>query len=206
MTEQSPQGWDRREFLGAAALVALAFGVPAAAVQCSTIASDSPPSAAQRALFREVSQLVIPRTGTPGAGDVGSGDFVLLALAHGLEGSRKPVPAGFAEWQKSDGTLDHVRWLETTLARLARGSFLAAEPAVRLAALTALDAEAYASGVNFHPWRTIKSLILLGYSTSESGASQDLRYEPVPGRWDPDLPQDATTRAVSNDWTAVDFG
>ena len=65
---------------------------------------------------------------------------------------------------------------------------------------------AYANGMDGHPWRTIKTLILTGYYTSEVGASQELRFELVPGRWDPALPVTAETRACSSDWTAVDFG
>lgn len=72
--------------------------------------------------------------------------------------------------------------------------------------LGSLDVEAYAEGVDKHPWRTIKTLILTGYYTSQAGGSQELRYEPVPGRWEPDLPVTPETRAISNDWTAVDFG
>ena len=89
MSGQAETGWKRREFLGAAALLAAVVGVPAATVKLSALDEDEAPSDRQRALLREVSQLVLPRTSTPGAGEVGTGDFVALALAHGLEGSRK---------------------------------------------------------------------------------------------------------------------
>jgi hypothetical protein len=206
MSEPSSKAWDRREFLGAASLVALALGVPAAAVHFSRLEDNGPPGEAQRALFAEVSRLVLPRTDTAGANEVRVGDFVLLALKHGLEGSRKPAAAAFVDWRQADGTLDYASWLETALARRTKGDFLKAAPSARLAAAASLDADAYASGVEFHPWRTIKALVLVGYYTSEIGGSQELRYEPVPGRWDADLPQDSRTRAISNDWTAVDFG
>ncbi|MDE2410251.1 MAG: gluconate 2-dehydrogenase subunit 3 family protein [Sphingomonadales bacterium] len=203
---ESAGGWNRREFVNAAALLALALGVPAAAVRLTDLADDDVPDAGQRALLREVSQLVIPRTDTPGAGDAGTGDFVALALTHGLEGSRRPVPAAFARWQRADGSLRYPAWLAAELDRRVGGSFVAAPEGPRRAALRALDSEAFADGVEFHPWRTIKALVLTGYYTSEAGGSRELRYEPVPGRWQPDLPQTAATRAISNDWTAVDFG
>lgn len=200
-------GWDRREFLGAASLLALALGVPVTAVRLSALDPAEAPSDEQRRLLRAVSQLVIPRTGTPGAGDVGTGDFVLLALAHGLEGSRQPMTEGAAAllpFLRTDGSLRHVDWLAAELDRRAGGRFMAAaKPA---AALATLDAEAYVDGVRTHPWRTIKALILTGYYTTEAGGARELRYELVPGRFDPDLPATPQTVAWSSDWTAVDFG
>lgn len=210
MSGQVESGWKRRDFLGAAALLAAVVGVPAATVRLSALDEDEAPSDRQRALLREVSQLVIPKTETAGAGDVGVGDFLALALAHGLEGSRKPVaadaPAHVLTHRRRDGSLNHVGWLEAELDRRGGGDFLAQTPARREAALAALDAEAYAPDVREHPWRTLKGLILTGYYTTEVGGAQELQFELVPGRFDPDVPVTPATRAYSSDWTAVDFG
>jgi hypothetical protein len=143
-------------------------------------------------LLREVAQLVIPRTSTPGAGEVGVGAFVLLALAHGLEDTHGGAFKG----------LDYAAWLQSALG----AKFLAQPLAARRAKLAALDAQAFAPDAKPSPWVAIKRLILLGYYTSQTGASQELRYEHVPGRWDPDLPLKPGDRAFSSDWTAVDFG
>lgn len=188
----------------------MALGVPVAAVRLSALDPAEAPSPAQRGLMRAVSQLVIPRTATPGAGDVGTGDFVLLALAHGLEGSRQPAGAAFRDlagltpFVRADGTLRFVDWLQDQLDRRSGGRFDAGPRGI--AALSALDAEAYAEGVGAHPWRTLKALILTGYYTTEIGGARELRYELVPGRFDPDLPATPQTVAFSSDWTAVDFG
>lgn len=210
MTKTQAGGWDRRDFLGGAALLALALGLPIAAVKLSDLPADEAPTDRQRLLLREVSQLVIPRTATAGAGDVGAGDFVILALAHGLEKSRVVLPQGAAAdylpHRRADGSLDQVRWLEAALDKRAGGDFLKQGAAQRSQALAALDAEAYAEGVKDHPWRTVKALILTGYYTSEVGGSKELHFELVPGRYDPDLPVTPETRAYSSDWTAVDFG
>lgn len=72
--------------------------------------------------------------------------------------------------------------------------------------LEAYDAAAFAPDQKDHPWKKIKALILTGYYTSEVGASRELQYELVPGRFDPDLPLPADNRSWSSDWTAVDFG
>lgn len=196
--------------LGAAALLAAVVGIPVTAIKMSALDEDDVPSDRQRAMLHEVSQLVLPRTTTPGAGEVGAGDFVALALAHGLEGSRKPLPAdapaAFTKYKRHDGSINHIGWLEAELDRRAGADFLAAAPVGRQKALAALDADAYAPDVREHPWRTIKGLILTGYYTTEVGGAQELQFELVPGRFDPDVPVTPETRAYSSDWTAVDFG
>ena len=78
-------------------------------------------------------------------------------------------------------------------------------PAAR-ALYCSVDADAYAPDVREHPWRTLKGLILTGYYTTEVGGAQELQFELVPGRFDPDLPLKPGARAFSSDWTAVDFG
>lgn len=212
MEQNVESGWNRRDFIGAAALFALVIGVPVATVRLSDLDAGDAPSERQRALLREVAQLVIPRTGTPGAGELGVGDFVALALAHGLEDSRKLVTqpeTGRRLPLRTDGSVRHIDWLEAELDRRSSGDFLARSAAERVAVLTALDAEAYPEGPppkSPSPWRTIKALVLTGYYTTEVGGAQELRFELVPGRYDPDLPVTPDTRAWSSDWTAVDFG
>lgn len=209
MVKQASNSWERRDFLGGAALLALLIGIPVAAIKLDDLPADEAPTDRQRLLMSQVAQLVIPRTETPGAGDVGAGDFVLLALAHGLSGSSESVSSGtiahVSGHLRHDGSLRHADWLEAELDRRSNGNFLRTG-IDQAKILGSLDVEAYAEGVDKHPWRTIKTLILTGYYTSQAGGSQELRYEPVPGRWEPDLPVTPETRAISNDWTAVDFG
>jgi hypothetical protein len=168
------------------------------------------PSERQRDLMRAVSQLVIPRTGTAGAGDAGVGDFVILALVHGLDGARAPIasdalPPLAATHRRNDGSLRHVAWLEAELDRAANGDWLGKPEARRAALLTRLDADAFAAKGE-HPWKTVKGLILTGYYTSETGGARELRYELTPGRFDPAVAVKPGERAFSSDWTAVDFG
>ena len=187
-----PRGADRREFLTGAVLLALALGMPVEALARTA----TPPDSRHLALLREVSQLVIPRSDTPGAGDIGVAAFVMLALAHGLLGT-------------GDGKLDYIAWLEGELNHRAGGNFLAAPAMRRAQALGLLDADAFPAGpppATPSPWQAIKGLILTGYYTSEVGGSQELRYELTPARFDPDLPLHPADRAWSSDWTAVDFG
>ncbi len=213
MAEQrSPSGgWQRREFLGGAALFALAIGIPVAGVSLSGLDEDDAPTDRQRLMMRQVSQAVLPATDTPGAGDVGVGDFVIIALAHGLDGTREPVgssemPWAFPEYQRRDGTLRYVDWLEHTLDRSANGDFVRRTIGDQVTLVGRLDEEAFAEGNDAHPWRKLKALILTGYYTSEIGGSQELQFELVPGRFDPVVPLEPGSRAWSSDWTAVEFG
>ncbi|MCS0630226.1 gluconate 2-dehydrogenase subunit 3 family protein [Telluria mixta] len=177
--------WSRRDFGRALALLATLTGAPALA------AGTARPPARGRAMMREVCQLVIPRTGTPGAGDAGVGDFVLLALAYG------------------HGAPGDAEWLQDELDRRAGGAWLGKPSRVRAATLAALDAEAYPArhgSAPPSPWHAIKGLILTGYYTSQAGATHELRYAFTPGRFDPDLPLKPGEIGWSSDWNAIDFG
>ncbi|KQN82145.1 twin-arginine translocation pathway signal protein [Sphingomonas sp. Leaf67] len=204
-------GWTRRDTLGGAALFALVVGIPVAAVRMTDTTNDV--TDRQRMVLRVAAQGVIPRTATPGAGDIGAHDFVVLALAHGLDGTRAPaagaaLPVTVARHLRRDGTLDYLDWLEWQLDSRAQGDFLRAAPARRQAALAAVDAEAFAETARDapeSPWKKLKALILTAYYTSEIGGSRELQYELVPGKWEPDLPFVPGSRAWSSDWTAVEF-
>ena len=197
-------GWSRRSFLGAAALVAAQAAVPGGAEVLKQLDPKDAPSPRRRKLMRLVADHVIPATDTPGAGAVGAGDFVLVALAHGLDGSRRPpaTAQAFAPFLRADGSLDHAAWLEAKLGP----RWLVLPAPRRHEQLAALDASAFRGDPATAPWRTIKGLILTGYYTSEIGGSKELNYELVPGRFDPKVPVTPETRAYSSDWTAVDFG
>ena len=199
----------RREVLAGAAIFALATGLPNMA-----LAAGEAPSPKLALLLRTVAQIVIPRGETQGAGDVGVGAFLLLAFAHGLEGTRDPIRHPAPDWPlREDGSLRYDLWLERELDRRAAGSFLGKTPAQQAGILGALDAEAFPAGpppatqsLGPNPWVAIKGLILTGYYTSEVGASRELQYNLIPGRWDADIPLLPGARAFSSDWTAVDFG
>lgn len=148
-------------------------------------------NAADRALLERVSDITIPATDTPGAVATQTPAFVELALAHGVGGN----------------DLSFVRRLADELQQAARGPFARLSPEAQVDALTQLDQAAFERDAQVgEAWRAIKGLIATGYYTSEAGASQELRYELVPGRYDPDVPVDDTTRMYSSDWTSADFG
>jgi hypothetical protein len=190
-------GLGRRRILAAGVAGAVTAVAPRA-IWAAVAAGATPAVApAHQELLRIVCDLVIPATDTPGAVAAGVPAFVLVGLAHGLAGEHQMEPAG---------GLALLERLEADLNRRAGGRFTLLSRARQTAILTELDRAAYAQGNDAAEWRLMKSLIMTGYYTSEIGGSKELRYELVPGRWDPDLPLARDNQAWSSDWTAVQFG
>lgn len=203
---------DRRQLLLSGFLIAGAVVAPMAVWSRLRHGESGRATERQRLLLAVVCDLVIPKTDTPGAVQVGTAEFVELALSHGLNETRafgaEALPAApGAPTAKAEGGLYLLDALTWDLDGRCGGDFLKASPQRRLATLTALDAAAFAAPRGAEPpWLKIKQLILIGYYTSEAGGSQELQYELLPGRWDADLPLAPGTHAFSSDWTAVDFG
>lgn len=175
---------DKRSLLGGAMSLAAASFLWG----CAKRSEPAELSSRQLALLAQVCDLVIPRTDTPGAVDVGVPAFVALALAHGMGGTADPAAPG------APADNDYGAWLEAEVG---------SNPAVTL---PKIDTAAFAPDAKPSPWKALKGLILTGYFTSEAGATRALRYELVPGRFDPDLPLKPGDKSWASDWTAVDFG
>lgn len=203
--EWTPAKADRRQLLGGLAALGLLVGTPLTIWSQTREGGDSGATPSQRALLDSLSDLVIPATDTPGALAVGVPAFVALALLHGV-GDTAPEQAARVRMQGDRGGLPLLDEVGHELNRRSQGTFTRLSPARQYAVLEAYDAAAFAPDQGSHPWRKIKALILTGYYTSEVGASRELQYELVPGRFDPDLPLPVNNRSWSSDWTAVDFG
>jgi gluconate 2-dehydrogenase gamma chain len=140
---------------------------------------------AQAALVAEVAEIMIPRTNTPGAKDVGIPAFIdrMLKDVYPKDEQQRFV-AGLAEFE-AQAKREHGR------------AFLELEPAQRAAMVKqvhdpAVEAER-ASTLPISKRRrpfiiTMKELALLGYFTSEPGATQVLQYRPVPGAYQACVP------------------
>ena len=107
---------------------------------------------AQGASLIEIVDTILPDTGTPGAKAARVHVFVDLVLASCV------APA---DQKKVLAAIDALG-----------PTFATATPAVRQKALEAMDRDAFAM---------LKELTLLGYFTSEIGATQALAYDKVPG-------------------------
>ena len=134
-----------------------------------------------------IAELIIPQTDTPGARQAQVHEFIDVMLTdwYGAE-ERDRFLLGLAEVDDR--------------AIASRGAaFMQLEEAGRHALLLELDAEAFggAEGVpGGDPpfFRTMKSLTLLGYYTSEVGGTQELRQMPM-GEYRGDVPFDEIGRA-----------
>jgi hypothetical protein len=73
-------------------------------------------------------------------------------------------------------------------------NFLGGSKEQQVAILKELDREAYANAAP-HFFRTMKELTLVGYYTSEGGATKELQYDPAPGRFEGCVPMSRIGRA-----------
>lgn len=168
----------------AAAMLSLASGPLAALGGC---AAKGGPDWDRVALVDALQQVVTPAAEVARAARLANADFVVRAIEAGLMGVRAEVLAELA----------------ADLERRAT-DFMTASAARQGEIVAALDRETFAAPAPLtRPWYPIKALILMSYYTSEQGMSVDLRYEPVPGRYDPDVTVDAQWRPLANDWSGV---
>lgn len=173
---------DRRTLLGTGALLAgIGYGVMH--LGPAPDGDVAPPRALE--LLSRLSSVILPQTETSRAGAPADIAFILRGLDAGLLGA-------------SMAMLDRVAHLLDGRQRL---PFLNLSPDAQVATVRAFDAEVFAPGGPAQTgWPEIKGLILAAYYTSEAGASQELRYELVPGRYDPDVKVGPDTRTYSSDW------
>ena len=173
----------RALLLGAAFLVGGAAALTRFARQSAAGADAGPVfSPDQFALLEQVADAMIPPSDTPGALDAGVPDFVRQMLA---------------EWGSQEthaqilGVLDAI---EKQAWHRFGAPFLAL-PAERRLDVLRNDAESLAR--QDPAYGKFKWLVLVGYYQSEAGATQELRYELVPGAWRACLPLAEVGRAAA---------
>ena len=137
----------------------------------------------------EVAETIIPKTSTPGAKEAAVGTFMTVMVNDC--------------YTKDDQKIFHegIKKLDDACKKTHSSSFLKATPGQRTSLLTTLDKEAkeYQKGKKKedpnHYFTMIKQLTLLGFFTSKPGATQALRHEAVPGKYDGALPYKKGDRA-----------
>ena len=143
-------------------------------------------SAAQLELVATVAEHIIPETDTPGARAAGVHRFVdTLLTDHYPATERDRFLAGLADVDAR--------------ARSAHGqAFAQCAPEQRIALLTELDARAYAASSGEDGWffRRMKELTLVGYYTSQVGATEELHPSPF-GAYRGDIPYSSVGKAWS---------
>lgn len=184
---------DRRHFLQAAALITGSFATSAVAKfaqagATSDIAQTTTLfTAQQRQAIAAMAEIVIPRTDTPGAIDAGVPHFIELMVEHWLqEQERVTFLQGMAE-------------LELSSQQQFGQAYFQLNQDQQLELLEALETEAEQS-----PWYDfanverqyiedapficqLKELTIFGFYSSEVGATQVLRHDPMPMMFDGEL-------------------
>ncbi len=132
-------------------------------------------TAEEMALVSRLSDLIIPRTETPGALDVNVPGYM-----DGL----------MTEWASSETKNAHrlsLRQIHSELSVYARVDFLSASDGVAERALAAFDAASFEGSGDSTGYRRVKGYISESYFATEGGAVEELKWVAVPGRWDPSV-------------------
>lgn len=138
--------------------------------------------AKQMAYLDEVGETILPATKTPGAKAARVGSFMGVMVRDCYKPEDQAIfTTGLVQIEAASQKMNSKGFLEST-------------PAQRTALLTALDTEQknYSKTKTLeqpnHYFRMVKELTLLGFFTSETGATKALRYLPVPGKYDGNVP------------------
>lgn len=130
-------------------------------------------TAAQSELVSALADLILPRTDTPGALDVGTVEFIDLLVAEWfIEVERVRLVAGLEAVDRAS---------VTAYGR----NFAALSPDERVAIATALDAFEYRAPQSASDaWYTVKRFTVFSYATSKPVMQDIIKYKIWPGRFD----------------------
>ncbi|MEO6684865.1 MAG: gluconate 2-dehydrogenase subunit 3 family protein [Dyadobacter sp.] len=151
----------------------------------TSTALSFPFSADQKNLVSEVAEIIIPKTDTPGAKDAEVGEFIEKMIKECYAGKDQDSFAkGLKELEKKDflkaSPADQTKILKELEASAKTDSEKATEERKKF---TEAGKE-YTDDQGVPFFKLIKELTLLGYFTSEPGATLALDYVPIPGRYD----------------------
>jgi gluconate 2-dehydrogenase gamma chain len=172
-------GTSRRGFIASALLSIGVAGVPLSACNAKNTSGGGPFfKPAHFAILDAVTETIMPRTDTPGARDV--------QVA-------KRIDTLMMGWASPQTQINFTRILDEIDAT-AKG-IAAIPPAKQLEIVAAYDK----AKMRDPAYGKFKNLIFALYYLSEPGATQELRYEHVPGAWEPSIPVTADTRGYAFD-------
>lgn len=144
--------------------------------------SGLPLTAAQIAYLDEIAETIIPATDTPGAKAAKVGAFMNTMVTDCYDEKNQKL------------FLEGMTKVNEACTKAHGHDFMKATPEQRKELLTALDKEALAWQQSKKPedpthyFSLMKQLTLLGFFTSETGATKTLRYIAVPGKYEGCIP------------------
>jgi len=169
-----------------------ALSVALAHVDATDVSKGKPHvfSLSQLASLKTICQTVIPATQTPGAGDIDTHYFIDNQLHHCFD------------QQAQDSLVKVVSLIDESSNALYKSKFSELNPNQAHALLVNLDLSKNGfTKEQTKSFKFLKSLIVFGYYTSETGASQELKHERVPGGFKGSVPLSEVGAA----WGSLDF-
>lgn len=137
----------------------------------------------------DVAETILPETKTPGAKAAGVGEFIPVMVRDCYTEEDQKI------------FIEGLTKLEESANKKYKKNFQQLSASERTTLLIEIDKEQQEYHNNKkaeepnHYFRMLKELTMLGYFTSEAGATQALRYNPIPGRYDGDIPYKKGDRA-----------
>ncbi|MEO5599606.1 MAG: gluconate 2-dehydrogenase subunit 3 family protein [Cyclobacteriaceae bacterium] len=132
-------------------------------------------------LLDEIAETILPKSDTPGAKEARVAEFMAVMVNDCYTKAEQKI------------FLDGLKKIDEECKRVNGKSFAEINSQERTAFLTQLDVEQKVYMENkkleqaTHYFRMMKELTLLGFFTSEVGATKVLRYIAVPGKYDGDV-------------------
>lgn len=137
----------------------------------------------QGILVTQVAEIIIPRTDTPGATDAGVPGFIDLMIKDVYsDEARERFLAGLKEFDEAAGREYGDPFIELSPEQQSEFTKKVHDDAIKNGGLDDRDKRPFIL--------VMKELTLLGFFTSEPGATQVLQYAPVPGGYKGCLPLD----------------
>ena len=162
----------------------VSIGGATALTACGGVAnvlSTRPGSAArfytseEYALVTRISDLIIPRTETPGAVDAN------------VPGYMDGLMTDWANNKTKNAHRTALRHIKVELDQRAGGNFLDASDTAAEQSLVSFDAAAFAEDSDTSGYKRVKGYVSQSYFATEDGATEELKWVAVPGRWDPSV-------------------
>lgn len=139
------------------------------------------------AFLDEIGETIIPTTDTPGAKAAGIGQFMVFMVKDTYDADQQQA------------FIDGLNQLRTDFKTEKGKNFMESSAEDRLVFLNDMQNKFKSSGDSREPIviNMLRDLTVLGYFTSEIGATQALKYVEVPGRYDGCMPYQKGDKAYA---------
>lgn len=134
------------------------------------------------AFLDEVAETIFPKTATPGAKDARVGEYMTVMVTDCYEA------------KDQQAFRDGMKKINEACDKMHKHGFMKASPEQRKELLVSLDKERAEHQKNKtkedpnHYFQYFKQLTIMGYFTSKAGREGATNYQPVPGRYQGEIP------------------